>query len=197
MADNVVGSRPSASGQNLYNSTRWTLDVSASFFVRGKLPLEPWRTFSHTQYFSTQSKNVGDYTSLTNVILERASLSSALANSRTWIYDDADDIIAQIGDDLTTLVNAPGILRSSASDSINMYLPPGDYKWVSFAEWDNLFDDGKSHFKLRVKQGQTDIPEDALVKRWNSDFSDYMAPQPSEDGFPISWSQDGRTGWEA
>ena len=197
MADNVVGSRPSASGQNLYNSTRWTLDVTKSFFVRGRVPWEPWREFRHTQYFSTQSKNVGDYTSLTNVILEKAILSSHLANSRTWIYDDADDIIAQIGDDLTTRVNAPGILRASYSASIHMYLPPGNYKWVSFAEWDNLFDDGNSLFRLRVKQGQTDIPEDALVKRWNSDFSDYIAPQPSEDGFPISWSQDGRMGWEA
>jgi len=210
MADNVVGSRPSASGQNLYNSTKITNSDGLSYTMNYHTGSYTSQTNNYTLYTKTKDD---DYPGMWNCHLRftrpNFSIFDSIYERRASVYTSGGSLVARMfrsGYLAPTFSVAGGISEISTNNNnteTNMYvfLPAGEYRVEFYSRWNTaLFAGGYNEpvsYSASYRQGQTDIPEDALVKRWNSDFSDYMAPQPSEDGFPISWSQDGRMGWEA
>ena len=202
MADNVVGSRPSASGQNDYNATYNSRTTTYDVFLQGRFPWEPERSVTYTGTCNSRSIRNAEFPTMINFPF---LLPTGQCEGYIEIRNSSSTLVARIRNTGSDFMGSGFVYEGRTQEYIqgnlhyryDVYGPPGKYTYKVYTTWDDLFDSGTVRYQIKQKQGQTDIPEDALVKRWNSDFSDYMAPQSREDGFPISWSQDGRMGWEA
>ena len=209
MADNVVGGRPSASGQNAYNAGRYKSQVSKGTSWPGKNIFEDRNlTYSGSSTVYVRAKQTAEHPDIGTLKIRYTILANPSAMTSSFSLTGEE--LALTHTDTGGLSNTFEVVSSSTSSSVDtntlqvhytyeLNAPVGEYtmSW-SYSENGTI---GSFYGASRMyingwNKGQTDIPADALIKVWQSDFSDYEAPQAYEDGLPISLSESGLVGWE-
>lgn len=208
MATNEVGGRPSASGQNDYNASRYQTKFDVNVRLPGRNILEAPVNQSGSGTIWSRATQTVEHPGIgtMQMIFPAAKGQDAGKNYSTnyTVSGQGKSLTNTDSSYSTTFEVVSSSSRTSGGDEkftefiVEVNAPVGQYS-VSYS-WTDLppvtFRGAVDlDFEVAVK-GQTDIPEDAPIKVWKSDFSDYLPPQAYDDGLPIDLSTSGRAGWE-
>ena len=205
MADNSVGSAPSASGQNEYNAGHWVTVYSHRTSRPGRAFWDPAQSDSGSGTAYSRSVETIALPDVDSMWIEciQTNTTNGFRLYREGLlvfqynYPSGPYVHGSVELVSHTTFNNGGEAYGTSLRFI-LKLDPGVYtfNWDWHSSGPPTFH-GATGFYTTVKiKGQTNIPAGEKIKVWDSSFSDFVAPKSYDDGLPISLSTSARVGWD-